>query len=620
MKNLVFVVCFLYGFGFSHSQNILISEDFEGANLPIGWAITTNATDGGWNIGTNQTLESQWWAIAPHGNIIGTNDDDCDCDKSMDYLIMPSLDLSSSATVALQFESYYDGGSFGGDTELATLEYSLDNGATWIVHAEITGTDDGAWDTQSFDLSGLVGNSNLLIGLHYNDTGGWMFGWAIDDVLVFEPQGLDAAVTNISVNTNQDAPITIPITGTISNLGAEVIISFDITWSNGGAMAYTQNFSGLSIPSLGTYDFTHQDTWTINQSGQYLLDVTVANVNGNGLDDNSSNDMLYLNIQALDYGTIQDGGIQREYIYYHPNTALPNCPLVFVCHGYTGSAQGIMDYSEFNQLADEFGFAVCYPQGIEDSFGNTFFNVGYDFQNNETVDDVTYLQNLSSYLQSTYSLDPLLVFCTGMSNGGDLCYMLACQASETFRAVAPISGMIMQDIMDVCNPSSEVAILEIHGTQDNVTYFDGDPNNIDGWGAYPSIPETMTFFNNLFGLQLLSTENLPNTNTNDGSTVLSEKYGASGSCTEVWLYTVQGGGHDWPGAFGNMDIEASREAWLFFDQLCNDPAGLNDIYNNSDRKLIKITDLMGREIKDNSSHILLYQYSDGTVEKIAKGL
>jgi len=619
MKNVFFIVtlCFVYS---GSAQNVLISEGFEGSNLPAAWTITTNATDGGWNLGTSQSLESQWWSIAAHGNIIGTNDDDCDCDKSMDYLIMPPLDLSSSTSVALQFESYYDGGSFGGDTEFATLEYSLDNGITWTVYSEITGTDDGAWDSQAFDLSSLSGNANVLIAFHYNDNGGWMFGWAIDDVLVFEPEGLDAALTSVSVNTSQDAPTTVPIIGTVTNTGAEVITSFDIIWSLGGGMAYTQNYSGLSIASLGTYDFTHQDTWTINQSGLYTLDVSVDNVNGLGADDNSGNNTLTQVVQALEYGIIVDGGLEREYIYYHPASAPPQCPLVFVCHGYTGTAQGIMDYSEFNALADEYGFAVCYPQGIEDSFGNTFFNVGYDFQNNEMVDDVAYLQNLNSYLQSTYSLDSSKVFCTGMSNGGDLCYMLACQASETFRAVAPISGMIMQDIMDVCNPSSEVSILEIHGTQDNVTYYNGDPNNIDGWGAYPSIPETISFFNNLFSLQLVSSETLPNINTNDGSTVSSEKYGAFNSCTEVWLYTVNGGGHDWPGAFGNMDIEASREAWLFFDQLCQDPAGLIDVYNNSEKQLIKVTDLIGREIKDNSSQVILYHFSDGTIEKIVKGL
>ncbi|MDA8910899.1 prolyl oligopeptidase family serine peptidase [Crocinitomicaceae bacterium] len=620
MKNLATVLFALFIFGSAYSQNILVNEDFEGSSLPIGWSISTNASDGGWNLGTNQNIESQWWSVAPHGNIIGTNDDDCDCDKSMDYLIMPPMDFSSSGAVALQFENYYDGGSFGGDTETATLEYSFDNGSTWTVLSEIIGTDDGDWDAQSFDLSILTGNSNVLIAFHYNDNGGWMFGWAIDDVVLFEPQGLDAALSNLSINGNQDAPTTIPITGTVSNVGAEVITSFDITWSLSGGVAYTQNFSGLNLSSLATYDFTHQDTWTISQSGLYNLDVTVSNVNGQALDDNPDNDVYSQNVQALEYGTIQDGGIQREYIYYHPGSAPPNCPLVFVCHGYTGSAEGIMNYSEFNQLADEYGFAVCYPQGIEDGGGNTFFNVGYDFQNNETVDDVAYLQNLNSYFQNAYSLDANKVFCTGMSNGGDLCYMLACQASETFRGVAPIAGMIMQDIMDDCNPTSEVSILEVHGTQDNVTYFDGDPNNIDGWGAYPSIPETITFFNNLFGLQLVSTENFPNINTNDGSTVSSEKYGSSNSCTEVWLYTVQGGGHDWPGAYGNMDIEASREAWLFFDQLCEQSVGTIETPNSAERKLIKIIDLMGREVKDNSSEVFIYQYSDGTTEKKIKGL
>ena len=603
----------------SFSQNILISEDFEGANLPSGWTINSNATDGGWNLGTNQTLESQWWSIAPHGNFIGTNDDDCDCDKSMDYLIMPAMDFSNSTAISLQFENYYDGGSFGGDTETATLEYSLNNGNSWSVISEINGTDDGAWDTQSFDLSSLTGNPSVLIGFHYNDNGGWMFGWAIDDVMLFEPEGLDAAITSLSVNSSQDAPTTIPITGTVSNIGAETINSFDITWSLGGGAAYTQNFSGLNMVSLGTYNFTHQDTWTISQSGLYNLDVTISNVNGQATDDNPSNDVYSQSVQALEYGTILDGGIQREYIYYHPGSAPPNCPLIFVCHGYTGSAQGIMNYSEFNHLADEYGFAVCYPQGTQDGNGNTFFNVGYDFHNNETVDDIAYLQNLTTYFQSIHSLDPSKVFCTGMSNGGDLCYMLACQASETFRAVAPIAGMIMQDIMNDCNPSSEVSIFEVHGTQDNVTYFDGDPNNVDGWGAYPSIPETISFFNDLFDLELMSTENLPNTNNNDGSTVSSEKYGAENSCTEVWLYTVNGGGHDWPGAYGNMDIDASREAWLFFQQLCDDPvAGLNEL--NGGRKLVRVIDLMGREVKKESCPFTIYEYSDGSSERKVKGL
>ena len=69
MKNLAFAI-FLGILSFTvHSQNIFISEGFEGSTLAAGWTVSTNATDGGWILGTSQTIESQWWSVAPHGNI-----------------------------------------------------------------------------------------------------------------------------------------------------------------------------------------------------------------------------------------------------------------------------------------------------------------------------------------------------------------------------------------------------------------------------------------------------------------------------------------------------------------------------------------------------------------------
>ena len=59
-------------------------------------------------------------------------------------------------------------------------------------------------------------------------------------------------------------------------------------------------------------------------------------------------------------------GTNREYIYYSPNNLPVNAPLVFVAHGFTGSAIGIMGYSGMNTIADQNGFAVCYPKGTVD--------------------------------------------------------------------------------------------------------------------------------------------------------------------------------------------------------------------------------------------------------------
>ena len=571
MRFLFFI--FFFSFNSVFAQTILLEETFSSTSqsgFPDLWSQSTLSNDGGWLIGTSSSLQSQWWGIAPHGTFVATNDDACDCNKSEDYLITPPLNFSNLDNAILSFASYFSGQAFEGSTDRATIEYSLDGGNSWVVLTEIAGNgnaDNTVWENHNVNLSELLTYNNVLLAFHYDDDGGWMFGWAIDDVVIYEPVGLNAEMTLLTFPTNVSLGSAVNIEGVITNTGTDVIESFDVVWSQGGSMSYSQSYGNLNISSGNSYNFTHQNQFVAQSAGLYPIDVTVTNVNGQQ-DEDLSNNSLSSPIMVIEYGEICSGGFLRDYIYFKPSSSPENCPLVFVCHGYTGTAQDIMNYSHFNDLAIEYGFAVCYPQGIQDSGGNTFFNVGYDFQNNETVDDVAYLEDLINLFSTDGSVDPNEVFCTGMSNGGDFCYLLACEASESFRGVAPISGMIMQDIMDNCAPSQNVGILEIHGTQDNVTYYNGDYNNQDGWGAYPSIPATIDFFVDLYDLGLNATGNFPNISSNDGSTVSYQKYGVEDECAKVWLYTVSGGGHDWPGAYGNMDIDSSREAWLFFDSLC----------------------------------------------------
>ncbi|MEJ6599297.1 MAG: PHB depolymerase family esterase, partial [Crocinitomicaceae bacterium] len=495
----IFHLCSIPIFG----QTVLLSEDFALGTLPVGWSQSTNATDGGWLLGTNTSLQSTYWSISSHGNFIATNDDACDCDKSEDYLITPSLDLTGMSSVALQFQNYFNGGTLFGGTEVATVEYSLDNGTTWTILQTIVGVDNDQWDAQSISLNSLVGNSNVMIGFHYFDDFNWLFGWAIDDVKVIEVTGMDLAVSSLTVPSTQSTSSTNPITGVVTNIGLETIQSFDLSWTIGGSV-YTNNISGLSIPSLGTFNFSHTDQMQITNSGAYILDVSISNVNGQPIDSNATNDILSMNLIALEYGTIVSGAFSRDYIYYHASTAAANCPLVMVFHGYGGNAENIMNYSQFNTLAEEFGFAVCYPQGTEDFNNNNFWNVGYDFQPGETVNDVVFVDELIDLLSAQNSLSNEEIFATGMSNGGDFSYLLACASSETFKAIAPVAGMMLQHIIDTCNQVSEVSILEIHGTNDNVTPMNGDPMNNDGWGAYPSIPNTIDYWVNLYGLTSLA--------------------------------------------------------------------------------------------------------------------
>jgi poly(3-hydroxybutyrate) depolymerase len=167
------------------------------------------------------------------------------------------------------------------------------------------------------------------------------------------------------------------------------------------------------------------------------------------------------------------GGLVRQYYLYVPDFLEENAPLVFVMHGYGGSANGIISYSGMSTIADQYGFAVCYPNGTIDQSGNRFWNVGYNMHQNETVDDVDFLSSLAQYLQEEYNLSNQNTFSTGMSNGGDISYLLACQAPNIFSAIAPVAGCMMTWIFESCDPSHPVPVLEIHGTNDNVTWWEG---------------------------------------------------------------------------------------------------------------------------------------------------
>ena len=286
--------------------------------------------------------------------------------------------------------------------------------------------------------------------------------------------------------------------------------------------------------------------------------------------------LFVLETQAQ-YTLFDHDGITRQYIYYEPTELNEQLPLVFVMHGFTGDANDIKNYSKMNDFADQYGFAVCYPRGTVDSGGNRFWNVGYAFHQNETVNDVGFLTELAVYLQDTHALNPDYTFATGMSNGGEMCYMLACQAYDTFKAVAPVAGMILQVILDECDESPAIPIFEIHGSQDNVTPLSGDPDNNDGWGSYPSIQFTINYFAEKNECATVVNGLVPNIDTSDNSFIESEKHLNGINENEVWYYKVVGGGHDWPGAWGNMDIEAGQEAWLFFQNYID----ANLLNNNS---------------------------------------
>ena len=269
---------------------------------------------------------------------------------------------------------------------------------------------------------------------------------------------------------------------------------------------------------------------------------------------------------------IEHGGLERSFLIYVPKNIKENAPLVVAIHGYTSSAKTLMGYSGINQVADKEGFLVAYPQGTKDSRDNNFFNVGYEFHSDSKVNDVHFIREIVLNLTKDFKLNSKKVFATGMSNGGDMSYLLACTSSDLFTAVAPVAGVMMKDTLENCNPEKKIPIFEIHGTKDSISKFEGDMNNEDKWGAYYDLPSTIEFWVNKHALSEKETIQLENKNTEDGTTITFERYWSDESQREVWFYIVNGGNHTWPGMTGlfgrtaNQDINTAEEIWKFFNR------------------------------------------------------
>ena len=279
--------------------------------------------------------------------------------------------------------------------------------------------------------------------------------------------------------------------------------------------------------------------------------------------------------------SIQHGGLTRSYLLHIPADVNPRSSLVIVMHGYMGSANRIMDYSGFNDIADREDFIVVYPEGTIDQHGYRFFNVGYDDHATSTVDDLGFISSLTSDLQKQLGVTPQRTFIVGMSNGGDMAYFIACNHSELYGAMASVTGVLMKHIHDECIPAKPLPVLQIHGTDDAISYFGGDMENKAGYGAYLGAPETVQFWAEANGLTKKEITFVDDRDQEDDTAVRFERFFSPNSRNEVWFYSVQGGGHRWPMenltkqqelqalefyGLTNRDISASHEVWGFFEQ------------------------------------------------------
>lgn len=264
--------------------------------------------------------------------------------------------------------------------------------------------------------------------------------------------------------------------------------------------------------------------------------------------------------------TLQAGGITRRYFLYLPSTwhrGRP-APLVLVFHGGGGRATGIAPHTGFSRLAEREGVVVAYPQGL-----NGRWNDGRGYA--ATHDDVGFVRALLDTLGRELSIDPRRVYATGISNGAMFAYRLACDLPGVFAAVAPVAGAMPADLAPACSHTQPVSVLAFQGTADPLMPYAGG-GVARRRGRVLSAEQSIVFWARTSGCTgTVGTTDEPDRVT-DGTRVRRTIFGGCHEGRAVELYTIEGGGHTWPGgppvggAVGRVtrEIDATPVIWAFF--------------------------------------------------------
>jgi polyhydroxybutyrate depolymerase len=280
------------------------------------------------------------------------------------------------------------------------------------------------------------------------------------------------------------------------------------------------------------------------------------------------------------FGTTQHrlrvDALDRDYMMYVPPEydAGQAVPVVLVFHGAGADPHLMAEITGWNDLADAHGFVVVYPFGKGGRSDRLTWNVVQSgtYATAHQIDDLAFVMALLDDVKRMIQVDEQRVYATGMSQGGMLCYRIACDPvlSGKVAAIATVAAVMPID-PDECHATRPVPLISFHGTGDAHSRYAGGiaekaPRNdrIARAGAAESVN---------YWIQKAGLPAEPAFRETQGDAD-KLRYGPDTNNLEVIFWTIRDGGHTWPGGAEKLpfwlvgktsrDIRATALIWDFF--------------------------------------------------------
>ncbi len=181
--------------------------------------------------------------------------------------------------------------------------------------------------------------------------------------------------------------------------------------------------------------------------------------------------------------------------------------------------------------------------------------------------DVRFITELIDTLKASYNIDSTRIYANGLSNGGGMSFALSCTLSDRIAAVGMVAAA--QTIpWTWCTDTRAVPMIAFHGTADPEVPYNGGSS----WVSPRRFPSTPRWAANWARRNGCGADPIESTVAPD---VTRRAYANCANDAAVVLYTIQGGGHTWPGGTPlpkwfvgrtTQSIDATSLMWSFFGE------------------------------------------------------
>lgn len=207
-------------------------------------------------------------------------------------------------------------------------------------------------------------------------------------------------------------------------------------------------------------------------------------------------------------------------------------PLVFNFHGYPANAAFQSAYSNFPKVGHERGLIVITPDAVAQ-------NWQVPSQAQGTA-DVVFVKDLLAEVEAAYCVNVNRVFAAGYSRGALMATVVGCDLPGTFGAIALVA---LEYRPAQCDP---IPVLAFHGTKDAEVHYQAGPD-IVGHGTGVKVVDLPGTIDNMADWAELDQCHIDPTVEKLGADLAHRTYPGCVGDTDVELYTIEGGGHTWPG-------------------------------------------------------------------------